>query len=175
MHDEGPGTPYDVSAPIGQIADMVAPLEGETVIVKNYPSAFEKTALDAELKKLGVKNVIYAGFMTHMCVNSPRARRSIMATPTPSSPGQRRRGRYQIPRQARTFRRKLSRTQACRRSVTCSPSWFPAPLTCQANGRNSLLGWPGGASESSWLSRECREPRFRGGRRCTRPRLPALG
>jgi nicotinamidase-related amidase len=77
MHDAGPGTPYDVKAPIGQIADLVAPIEGETVIVKNYPSAFEKTALDAELKKLGVelkklgvKNVIYAGFMTHMCVNS---------------------------------------------------------------------------------------------------------
>ena len=70
MHDAGPGTPYDVSAPIGQIAESVAPIEGETVIVKNYPSAFEKTALDAELKKLGVKNVIYAGFMTHMCVNS---------------------------------------------------------------------------------------------------------
>ena len=70
MHDAGPGTPYDVSAPIGQIAGSVAPIEGETVIVKNYPSAFEKTALDAELKKLGVKNVVYAGFMTHMCVNS---------------------------------------------------------------------------------------------------------
>jgi len=70
MHDAGPGTPYDVSAPIGQIADVVAPIEGETVVVKNYPSAFEKTVLDAELKKLGVKNVIYAGFMTHMCVNS---------------------------------------------------------------------------------------------------------
>jgi len=70
MHDAGPGTPYDVSAPIGQIAESVAPIEGETVIVKNYPSAFEKTALDAELKQLGVKNVIYAGFMTHMCVNS---------------------------------------------------------------------------------------------------------
>ena len=73
MHDAGPGTPYDASAPIGQIADIVAPIEGESVVVKNYPSAFEKTALDAELKKLGVKNVIYAGFMTHMCVNSTRA------------------------------------------------------------------------------------------------------
>lgn len=70
MHDAGPGTPYDVKAPIGQIADIVAPAPGETVIVKNYPSSFEKTALDAELKKLGVKNVVYAGFMTHMCVNS---------------------------------------------------------------------------------------------------------
>ena len=70
MHDAGPGTPYDVKAPIGQIADIVASAPGETVIVKNHPSSFEKTALDAELKKLGVKNVVYAGFMTHMCVNS---------------------------------------------------------------------------------------------------------
>ena len=37
-HDAGPGTPYDVKAPIGQIADIVAPIEGETVVVKNYPS-----------------------------------------------------------------------------------------------------------------------------------------
>jgi nicotinamidase-related amidase len=69
-HDAGPGTPYDVKATICQIAVLVAPIEGETVIVKNYPSAFEKTALDAELKRLGVRNVIYVGFMTHMCVNS---------------------------------------------------------------------------------------------------------
>ena len=27
MHDAGPGTPYDVSAPIGQIAESVAPIE----------------------------------------------------------------------------------------------------------------------------------------------------
>src|SRR6476620_8537536 len=87
FRDAGPGTPYDVSAPIGQIADIVAPIEGETVMVKNYPSAFEKTALDAELKRLGVKNVIYAGFMTHMCVNSTTRVRSIMATPIPSLPG----------------------------------------------------------------------------------------
>jgi nicotinamidase-related amidase len=70
VHDAGPGTPYDVDAPIGQIADMVSPIEGETVIVKNFPSAFEKTELDAVLKRLGVKNVVYVGFMTHMCVNS---------------------------------------------------------------------------------------------------------
>lgn len=66
VHDAGPGTPYDVTAPIGQIADMVAPVEGETVIVKKYPSAFEQTELDAELKKRGIENVVYVGFMTHM-------------------------------------------------------------------------------------------------------------
>lgn len=70
MHDAGPGTPYDVTAPIGQIAATVAPIEGETIIIKKFPSAFEQTELDAELKKLGVENVVYVGFMTHMCVNS---------------------------------------------------------------------------------------------------------
>jgi nicotinamidase-related amidase len=70
MHDAGPGTPYDVTAPIGQIAAAVGPIEGETIIVKKFPSAFEQTALDAELKKLGIENVVYVGFMTHMCVNS---------------------------------------------------------------------------------------------------------
>lgn len=70
MHDGGAGTPYDVNAPIGQIADTVAPIAGEPVIVKTFPSAFEQTELDTVLKGLGVKNVIYVGFMTHMCVNS---------------------------------------------------------------------------------------------------------
>jgi nicotinamidase-related amidase len=70
IHDAGVGTPYDVTAPIGQIADVVAAIDGEAVIVKKYPSAFEQTELDAVLQKLGVKNVVYVGFMTHMCVNS---------------------------------------------------------------------------------------------------------
>jgi nicotinamidase-related amidase len=70
MHDAGPGTPYDITAPLGQIADSVAPIAGEPVIIKKFPSAFEQTELDAELKKLGVENVVYVGFMTHMCVNS---------------------------------------------------------------------------------------------------------
>lgn len=70
QHDSGPGTPYDTHAPIGTIADVVAPKTGETVITKAYPSSFEKTNLDAELKKLGVTDLVLAGFMTHVCVNS---------------------------------------------------------------------------------------------------------
>src|SRR5262245_51452403 len=65
IHDAGPGTPFDVSAPNGQIVESVAPIKGETVIVKNFPSGFEKTPLDAELKKLGITKLVYAGFMTH--------------------------------------------------------------------------------------------------------------
>jgi nicotinamidase-related amidase len=69
-HDAGPGTPYDVQARIGAITDIVAPAPGETVITKSFPSAFEQTDLDAELKKSGAADLVLAGFMTHMCVNS---------------------------------------------------------------------------------------------------------
>jgi nicotinamidase-related amidase len=69
-HDAGPGTPYDINAPIGAIADEVAPVAGEAVITKHYPNAFIQTDLDAQLKTAGVKNLVLAGFMTHMCINS---------------------------------------------------------------------------------------------------------
>lgn len=70
QHDAGVGSPYDISTDIGAIATEVAPIAGEKVIVKNYPNAFVETTLDAELKTLDVKNIVLAGFMTHMCVNS---------------------------------------------------------------------------------------------------------
>ena len=70
QHDAGPGTPYDIRAEIGAIADKVAPVEGEPVVVKNYPNSFLNTDLDARLKALGVKSLVVVGFMTHMCINS---------------------------------------------------------------------------------------------------------
>ena len=70
QHDAGVGSPYDITAEIGEIAAEVAPIDGEKVIVKNYPNAFVQTTLDDELKALGIKNIVLAGFMTHMCVNS---------------------------------------------------------------------------------------------------------
>lgn len=70
QHDAGEGSPYDLNAPIGQIADAVAPIAGEAVITKAVPSSFAQTDLDEQLKKLGVQNLILTGFMSHMCVNS---------------------------------------------------------------------------------------------------------
>jgi nicotinamidase-related amidase len=70
QHDAGAGTPYDVNAEIGSIATEVAPMPGEPVITKHFPDSFYQTSLDRELKALGVKNLILAGFMTHMCVHS---------------------------------------------------------------------------------------------------------
>ncbi|MET0431720.1 MAG: cysteine hydrolase family protein [Hyphomicrobium sp.] len=70
QHDAGAGSPYDVKDRIGAIADVVEPKSGEPVVVKNYPSSFEKTNLDDLLKSYGVEELAIAGFMTHVCVNS---------------------------------------------------------------------------------------------------------
>jgi nicotinamidase-related amidase len=70
QHDAGPGSPYDVRADIGTISVEVAPIDGESVITKQFPNAFIQTELDAQLKGLGAHNIVLAGFMTHMCINS---------------------------------------------------------------------------------------------------------
>lgn len=69
-HDGGAGSPYDINAEIGAISEEVAPINGEAVITKQFPNAFVQTDLDEQLKALGLKNIVLAGFMTHMCVNS---------------------------------------------------------------------------------------------------------
>ena len=69
-HDAGIGSPYDVTASIGQISDEVAPIKGESVITKNYPNSFWNTDLEAQLRELGAQNLVIAGFMTHVCIDS---------------------------------------------------------------------------------------------------------
>ena len=70
QHDAGAGSPYDLQDRIGAIAEEVAPHDGEQTIIKNYPSAFVGTELQEKLDEAGTKDLILAGFMTHMCVNS---------------------------------------------------------------------------------------------------------
>lgn len=70
QHDDGPGSPYDIRDDIGAIVDRVAPRGDEPVVVKNYPNSFVGTDLDERLKAVGAHNLILAGFMTRMCVNS---------------------------------------------------------------------------------------------------------
>src|SRR6201995_610229 len=70
MHDAGQGSPYDITAEIGQISEEVAPIAGEPVVVKHFPSSFFQTDLGAQLEKAGRQDLVLAGFMTHMCVNS---------------------------------------------------------------------------------------------------------
>ncbi|GAB2560459.1 isochorismatase family protein [Nocardia heshunensis] len=68
VNDGGVGTPYDITAEIGQIHPSVAPLDGEPVVVKSVPNAFVNTDLADHVDAAGNTNLVIAGFMTHMCV-----------------------------------------------------------------------------------------------------------
>ena len=48
----------------------MAPRGDEPVVVKGFPNSFVQTELDDRLKAIGARNLLLAGFMTHMCVNS---------------------------------------------------------------------------------------------------------
>jgi nicotinamidase-related amidase len=69
VNDGGEGTPYDVRAEIGQVAEPVAPRDGEPVVVKRFPNSFHDTGLLDVLRRLDAgPDLVLAGFMTHMCV-----------------------------------------------------------------------------------------------------------
>lgn len=69
-HDAGAGSPYDLNTDLGAISDEVAPAKGEAVITKTRPNSFVDTDLHQQLQAAGASNLVLAGFMTHMCVNS---------------------------------------------------------------------------------------------------------
>lgn len=70
QHSDGPGSLYDIEGESGAIVASVAPREGEPVVVKQFPNSFVQTDLDDRLKGHNASNLVLAGFMTHMCVNS---------------------------------------------------------------------------------------------------------
>jgi nicotinamidase-related amidase len=53
-----------------EIHASVAPRGGEPVFEKNFPNSFRNTELEAMLEKAGIKNLVIAGMMTHMCVDA---------------------------------------------------------------------------------------------------------
>jgi nicotinamidase-related amidase len=59
-----PGTPG------AEIHASVTPQANEAVVEKNFPNSFRNTQLQTRLESLGVKNLVVAGMMTHMCVDA---------------------------------------------------------------------------------------------------------
>lgn len=53
-----------------KIHASVAPLTGETIIVKHFPNSFRETNLLEYLNGLGVDRLVLCGMMTHMCVEA---------------------------------------------------------------------------------------------------------
>jgi nicotinamidase-related amidase len=53
-----------------EINDAAKPAEGETLVVKHYPNSFRETNLLAELQRIGAKDLVIVGMMTHMCIDT---------------------------------------------------------------------------------------------------------
>ena len=53
-----------------EIHEAVRPREGERLVVKHFPNAFRETGLQAALTELGATQLVIAGMMTHMCVDT---------------------------------------------------------------------------------------------------------
>ena len=53
-----------------EIHKTVKPLSSEKVVIKQYPSAFLGTDLDEYLKSQNIENLVVAGMMSHMCVDT---------------------------------------------------------------------------------------------------------
>lgn len=53
-----------------EIMPEVAPMANETIIVKHVPNAFGNTNLHETLQSNSLKNVVLAGFMTHLCIST---------------------------------------------------------------------------------------------------------
>jgi len=67
---EGSGGPFDPKGPGFAFAAPALPAPGEVVVEKTLPNSFAGTDLQARLAATGRKSVIFAGFMTHMCVST---------------------------------------------------------------------------------------------------------
>lgn len=53
-----------------EIHENVAPLNNESVIIKNYPNSFRDTKLLEVLKANNITDLVICGMMTHMCVDA---------------------------------------------------------------------------------------------------------
>jgi nicotinamidase-related amidase len=69
-HKGRPGGLFDREAEGGAILDAAAPRDGEPVVEKPLPNAFAGTDLAERLAAAGRKNLVVAGYQTHMCVSS---------------------------------------------------------------------------------------------------------
>jgi nicotinamidase-related amidase len=71
VHNGKPGSAlFNPDGPSVQVVSELAPKLNETIIKKTLPNAFAGTNLEETLARLGRKNLIVIGYMTHMCVSS---------------------------------------------------------------------------------------------------------
>ncbi|AOZ07027.1 cysteine hydrolase family protein [Cupriavidus malaysiensis] len=71
VHHGRPGSgAFDPSGPYAAIIADLVPAAGEATVVKGLPNSFAGTDLAAVLARAGRKELVVAGFQTHMCVSA---------------------------------------------------------------------------------------------------------
>jgi len=71
QHISPEGAPIFIRGTAGvEIHENVKPLEGEKVITKQFPNSFRDTDLQEYLQSKGIKHLVIAGMMTHMCIDA---------------------------------------------------------------------------------------------------------
>lgn len=70
QHGRPGGALFDPEGPMSAIFPELAPRDGEEVIVKSLPNAFAGTTLADALRRNGYDDVIFGGFMTHVCISA---------------------------------------------------------------------------------------------------------
>jgi nicotinamidase-related amidase len=66
-----PGATFFLPDTVGvEIHESAAPAGGEAVFQKHYPNSFRETPLLAHLRDRQISQLVIAGMMTHMCVDS---------------------------------------------------------------------------------------------------------
>ncbi len=70
QHKGRPGGLFDPGADAFRLAPQAASESGEAIIEKPLPNAFAQTNLQDLVAKTGRKQLIVAGFQTHMCISS---------------------------------------------------------------------------------------------------------
>ncbi|NNH68506.1 isochorismatase family protein [Nocardia uniformis] len=61
---------FEEGNPLGDFLDDPAPLPGDTVVTKQYPSAFHGTALAANLTAAGIDTLLIVGLTTSGCIRA---------------------------------------------------------------------------------------------------------
>jgi len=69
-HGRPGGALFDPAGPRSQFIAGLGPVDDEAVVTKALPNSFAGTDLDDRLRATGRKELIVAGFMTHMCVSA---------------------------------------------------------------------------------------------------------
>ncbi len=70
VHEGKPGGLFDLDGSGGQVAPEAQPAGNEPIVRKTVPCAFANTDLQERLQGIGRQSLIFAGFMTHMCVST---------------------------------------------------------------------------------------------------------